>query len=161
MKAINEIPTADKKAIRKAVESALAKYRMYKHFAFEEREASITKNYDFIYHGKTNRTSDQTGATAVHNVDGQSARQAYCDLVEQAVNRLPNMEKSLIEKRYLGADYEYITDYSVYCHQFDPPISEGTYTKIRQRAMNKLFNMLGLYITNKPGERMIGNENVQ
>ncbi|HZG81770.1 MAG TPA: ArpU family phage packaging/lysis transcriptional regulator [Brevibacillus sp.] len=158
MQTVEKLSASDRKAIRKSVEAALERYRLFKHFAFEEKEASVVRSYEINYSGKTNRTSDQTGATAIHNVDAQAARQAYCDLVERAVNRLPNMEKLLIQERYLGADYEYITDYSVYCHKFDPPISEGTYTKIRQRAMQKLFSMLGLHITNKPSERMTGNE---
>jgi ArpU family phage transcriptional regulator len=144
MNTIDKISTADRKAIRKSVESALAKYRMYKYLTYDEREATITANYELRVGGSSNIPSDGTGTIAIHNVDGQAARRAYCEQVERAVDRLPRMEKFLITERYMGADSEYITDYSVYCHRFDPPISEGTYSKIRNRAMYKLADMLGI-----------------
>lgn len=144
MKGINSIPVPEIKRIRKSVEAALEKYRIYKYLIFAEREAAITSSYDLREGGASNKTSDQTGSIAVHNVDAQDARRAYCERIESAVGCLPIKEKILITERYMGRDSEYITDYSIYCHRFDPPISPVTYSRIRERAIYKLALMLGL-----------------
>jgi ArpU family phage transcriptional regulator len=144
VKIIDSLPTAEKKRIRKAVEAALSKYRLYKYLTFDEREATITASYEAREGGRTNKTSDQTAGIAVFNVDEKEKRKAYCERVERAVKRLPRMERFLIEERYMGADSEYIMDYTIYCHRFDPPICEYTYYKIKNRAMYKLAAMLGI-----------------
>jgi hypothetical protein len=54
------------------------------------------------------------------------------------VKRLPKMERFLIEERYMSEDAEYLTDFNVYYHKFQPPISEKTYSKIRWKAFYKL-----------------------
>lgn len=144
MNTAGSISATDRKIIRKSVESVLTRYRLYKYLTFEEREATVTASYEAREGSGSNKTSDQTATIAIHNVDGYAAWKAYCERVERAVKRLPRMERFLIEERYMGSDSEYITDYSVYCHKFDPPISEGTYSKIRQRAMQKLYLLLGL-----------------
>jgi ArpU family phage transcriptional regulator len=141
---IDSISAAEMKTIRTSVEGALRKYRLYKYLTFDEREATITANYEEREGRRTNQTSDQTAAIAIHNVDGHAARRAYCERIERAVKRLPRMERFLIEERYMGTDSEYITDYTVYCNRFDPPISEYTYYKIKNRAMYKLAAMLGI-----------------
>jgi ArpU family phage transcriptional regulator len=140
------LPELDRKKTQKAVEAALSKYRLYKYLTFDEREATITASYEAREGGRTNKTSDQTATVAVYNVDEYEKRKAYCDRVERAVRRLPRMERFLIEERYMGADSEYITDYHVYCQRFNPPISEGTYSKIRWRAFYKLALILKIEV---------------
>lgn len=44
----------------------------------------------------------------------------------------------------MSHDSEYITDYAIYNHHFNPPISEGTYYMIKRRALYNLALMLGL-----------------
>ncbi|MGF9821424.1 ArpU family phage packaging/lysis transcriptional regulator [Brevibacillus agri] len=144
MNTADSISVTDRKIIRKSVESVLARYRLYKYLTFEEREASVTASYEAREGGGSNKTIDQTGSIAAYNIDNKTERKAFCERVERAVERLPSMERLLIEERYMGQETEYITDYSVYCHRFDPPISEGTYSKIRNRAMYRLAIMLGL-----------------
>lgn len=144
MEIVDSMPTANKKAIKKAVEAALEKYRIYKYLTFEEREASITASYEERFHGPTNQTSDQTANIAIHNVDAQAARKAYCERIERVVKRLPEKEMFLIQKRYLTEDSQYITDYHVFCFEFDPPISAVTYAKIRDSAFMKLHMVLNL-----------------
>lgn len=133
-----ELPELDRKATQAEVEKALSKYRLFKYLTFEEREASITASSIPRYHGPTNQTSDQTAAIASYNVDEQEYRKRYCEYIERAVKRLPRMERFLIEERYMNDDSEYITDFAVYSHRFNPPISEGTYSKIRWKAFYKL-----------------------
>lgn len=139
-----ELPELDREKTKTAVESALEKYRLYKYLSFEEREASLTPGYVERFHGATNVTSDQTANIAMHNVDVPAARQAYCDRIERAVKRLHPKERLLIEERYMKDDY--VFDYVVYNQIFNPPISEGTYTKIRWKAFYKLALALDIAV---------------
>lgn len=141
-----ELPELDRKKTQAAVEGALEKYRIFKYMSFDEREASITQSYDPRYHGATNTTSDQTAAIAIHNVDSQAARRAYCERIERAVKRLPRMERFLIEERYMADDSEYITDLQVYNFRFQPPVSKDTYAKIRWKAFYKLALSLNVQV---------------
>ncbi|CAM3879201.1 ArpU family phage packaging/lysis transcriptional regulator [Cohnella lubricantis] len=140
------LPELDRKATQKAVEAALERYRLYKYLTFDEREASITASYELREGGRTNVTPDQTASIALHNVDEQERRRAYCERIERAVSRLPRMERFLITERYLASDAQYLTDYNVYTQQFQPPISEGYYSKIRWRAFYKLALSLNLAV---------------
>ncbi|MGF9821425.1 ArpU family phage packaging/lysis transcriptional regulator [Brevibacillus agri] len=142
MKIIDSISPSEMKKIRSAVEAAMEKYRMYKYLMFDERVTRVTASYEPFVHSKTNQKSDQTAAIATHNVDGHTEREAYCNLIERAVAQLPEKERFLITKRYLEDDY--VLDYQVHSFLFDPPISEFTYYKIKNRAMYKLALMLGL-----------------
>ncbi|TRY27447.1 transcriptional regulator [Brevibacillus sp. LEMMJ03] len=142
MKFIDSIPATEMKVIRTSVEAAMEKYRLYKYLMFDERVTRVTASYEPFFHSKTNQKSDQTASVAIQNVDTQAEREAYCKLIERAVDQLPEKEKFLITKRYLEDDY--ILDYQVYSFSFDPPISEFTYYKIKNRAMYKLALMLGL-----------------
>ena len=142
-----ELPELDRKATQQAVESALEKYRIFKYLTFDEREASITASSEARYHGPTNQTSDQTGDIAIHNADIQRQRKGYCDRMERAVSRLPKMERFLIEERYMCQDADYLTDFNVYCHKFQPPISHVTYGKIRWKAFYRLALNLNIAVT--------------
>jgi len=155
------LPELDRKATQKAVEAALERYRLYKYLTFDEREATITASYEAREGGRTNVTSDQTASIAIHNVDEQERRRQYCERIERAVNRLPRMERFLIQERYMSEDAQYITDLNVYSFKFQPPINKDTYAKIRWRAFYKLaFRMVesrlldlnNLVITDKRGE---------
>ncbi|MBY0088442.1 ArpU family phage packaging/lysis transcriptional regulator [Brevibacillus brevis] len=146
MQQLDFLPELDRKKTQKAVESALSRYRLYKYLTFEEREASTTASYDLREGGRTNQTSDQTASIAIHNIDSQAERRAFCERLERAINRLPRMERFLIMERYMSQDSEYLTDYGVYCHKFNPPISEGTYTKIRWKAFYKIALSLNIEV---------------
>lgn len=127
-----ELPELDRKKTQEAVESALEKYRIFKMVAFEEREGSLTAGYTERAHGPTNVTSDQTAQIAIHNVDVPAARRAFCIKLERVVAKLHPKERLLIEERYMKDDYVY--DWTVYQQIFNPPISGGTYQKIRWKA---------------------------
>jgi ArpU family phage transcriptional regulator len=133
-----ELPELDRKATQAKVEEHLDRYRIFKYLTLEEREASITASSTERFHGPTNQTSDQTASIAIYNVDEQLKRKHFCERVEWAVKRLPKMERFLIEERYMSEDAEYLTDYNVYYHKFQPTISEKTYSKIRWKAFYKL-----------------------
>lgn len=142
-----ELPELDRKETQKAVEAALEKYRIFKYITFDEKEASVTSHIDEIGGGKSNLTSDQTGSIAISNVDQQEYRKRYCFRMERAVQRLPRMERFLVEERYMGEESEYITDYNVYCFKFKPPISPMTYSSIRWKAFYKLALNLNIAVT--------------
>lgn len=144
-----ELPELDRKETQKAVEDALSKYRLYKYLSFEEREASITANYDITGGGRGNKISDQTSSIAIYNIDQQEYRKKFCERMERAVNRLPRMERFLIEERYMTNESEYITDYNVYSFKFNPPITAKTYSKIRWRAFYRLALNLNIAVIKK------------
>ncbi|GED35060.1 ArpU family phage packaging/lysis transcriptional regulator [Brevibacillus centrosporus] len=152
---ISFLPELDRKRTQKAVEEAFRQYRLFKYLSFDEREPTITASYELREGGRTNLTSDQTASIATHNIDGQAGRRAYLERVERAVNRLPRMEKFLIQERYMSEDSEYITDYAIYCHSFNPPISEGTYTKIRWKAFYKIALSLNIEVIK---DKVVNNE---
>ncbi|THF83720.1 ArpU family phage packaging/lysis transcriptional regulator [Cohnella fermenti] len=141
---IDTLPRAKNKAIRREVEARLEQYRIYKYLGFQAREASITASYEPHEGGRTNKVSDQTGNIATHNVDEPERRRAFCEAIDRVVERLPKQEQFLIQERYLARESQYITDYSIYQMVFDPPISEGKYARIRDRAMQKIAYQLGL-----------------
>ncbi|RSL32655.1 transcriptional regulator [Salibacterium salarium] len=149
-----ELPQLDRTETKRAVEETLERYRIFKYLSFEEKEVSITSSYEERLHGPTNETSDQVAKAATYNVDEPRKRQKYCERIERAVRRLPKMERKLIEERYMTEESEYITDYAVYCHRFDPPISERTYRKIRWKAFYKLALNLNLPIIQNSYEKM-------
>lgn len=142
-----ELPELDRKLTKQKVEAHLEKYRLFKYLTFEERETSLTASPEPRYHGPTNLTSDQTGSIAMYNVDEQERRKHFCERTERAVKHLPPMERFLIEKRYMVEDSEYITDYNVYCHEFQPQISAPTYDKIRWKAFYRLALNLNIAVT--------------
>lgn len=146
MSQMSFLPELDRHLTQKAVEEAFRKYRLFKYLSFDEREAGITAGYELREGGRTNQTSDQTASIAIHNVDSTVAQRAYCERVERIVNRLPSKEKFLINERYMGPDSEYITDYNIYCHKMQPPVSEYTYYKIRWKAFYKLALALDIQV---------------
>ncbi|WP_249937863.1 transcriptional regulator [Niallia circulans] len=98
------LPEIDRKATQSKVEQHLEQYRLFKYLAFEEREASITASSEIRYHGPTNTTSDQTSNIAIYNADQQKYREQFIFRTEKAVDRLPKMEKFLIQERYMSSE---------------------------------------------------------
>ena len=142
-----ELPELDKRLTKQRVEAHLEKYRLCKYLTIEEREASITASTEERFHGPTNVTSDQTGNIAIYNVDQQAYRKNFCERTERAVKFLPPMERFLIQERYMSDEADYITDFNVYCHKFQPPISANTYDKIRWKAFYRLALNLNIAVT--------------
>lgn len=139
-----ELPELDRSATKEKVEEAFRKYRTAKYLTFDDHEASITAGYEERFHGPTNETSDQTAQVAVANVDEQDRRKRYCERIERAVCRLPNLERQLIEKRYMVEDADYKTDMKVYT--FELQVSQVKYGDIRWRAFYKLALNLNIAV---------------
>lgn len=68
-------------------------------------------------------------------------RKQFVDRIEKAVALLAPKEFRLITERYLSQDGNYVKDYEVY---EDMQISEFTYYKFKNRAMQKLVDILGI-----------------
>lgn len=71
------------------------------------------------------------------SIDPQAVN--WTKTVEDCVGKLVGKEKEVIEKRYMQDLYR--TDYKVYFHLLDEPVSKDTYTKIRSSAIAKLIVM--------------------
>lgn len=140
---MNNLPNLDKRTTQQKVEAMFEDYRLYKYLDYEEREAAITTNLEPRYHGPTNVNSDSTADIAIYNVDQKNIRKKFCEKIEEAVGRLPEKERFLIQVRYMSVDSEYLRDYEVY-ERFDPPISDKTYTRIRWGAIKKLALKLNI-----------------
>ncbi|GIP25044.1 ArpU family transcriptional regulator [Paenibacillus sp. J23TS9] len=146
------LPEIDRKRTQEAVEAILERYRMYKFLSFEDREANTTSSISDIPRSFTGTTSDQTASIAIYNVDTQAKQKAFCERVERVVKRMPRMEGFLIHERYMTNEHDYITDQHVYNHVFQPPVSEGKYSKIRWKAFYKLASNFDVLVekTNLP-----------
>ncbi|SDC07545.1 ArpU family phage packaging/lysis transcriptional regulator [Shouchella lonarensis] len=145
-----DLPDLDKQATRKEIEDVFEQYRLYKHFDYEERQVGTTSFLKDIVVSQSG-TSDQTASIAIHNVDTSVDRERFCEKVERAVQRLPEMERFLIEKRYMSSDAEYLTDTKVYNYVFDPPIGVKFYYKLRWKAFYKLALALDLDVVSESG----------
>ncbi|MEK3736013.1 MULTISPECIES: ArpU family phage packaging/lysis transcriptional regulator [Paenibacillus] len=144
MKFIDKLPLSVKQEIKSVVETELEKYRLWKYVMFQEREASVTGSWSETPKGFTGSVSDQTGNIAAYNVDTIVERKAYCGRIEQAVSRLPDIERKIITERYMQR--ETVFNFVIFNQLLDPPISNGTYDKRRIHAMTKLSLMLNLKI---------------
>jgi DNA-directed RNA polymerase sigma subunit (sigma70/sigma32) len=79
---------------------------------------------------------------------GNLDREEYVRVISEAVNLLADKEKEVIIQRYM-IDY-YRNDYEVYNLHLNRPVSKDTYTKIRNRALSKLyisFSEMGILLT--------------
>ncbi|WP_422657369.1 ArpU family phage packaging/lysis transcriptional regulator [Paenibacillus sp. EC2-1] len=144
MKCIDRLPPDVKKEIRIAVENELERYHIYKYTLFHDREVNITTVISDTPKSFTGTTSDQTSNVAVYNVDEPARRRAFCDRLEKAVEQLPHRERFLITERYMKRDMPF--DYAVYSLLMDPPVTEATYAKLKNKAMALLALMLNLQI---------------
>lgn len=68
----------------------------------------------------------------------------FVQLIEGVVMNLPDIERELIEKRYMDRNTDYIIDRNVYEFKMDTPIVAATYIKIRTRAFNNIIMMLNI-----------------
>src|SRR5690625_981354 len=131
---------SDKK--KKQIEFLFSIYRKHKYYTLfmSDVNVSITSYIDEIGGGKSNQTSDQTANAAVKLADKKQEAKEYIDKVEQAVEQLPDIEKRIIQLRYMCKDYDYISDYTIY--EVKIPMSDKTYRKLRDEAFKKLYLML-------------------
>ncbi len=68
----------------------------------------------------------------------------FIEVIERAVNNLPDVEQELIEKRYMVKNAAYVTDRNIYQFKMTVPIAVPRYMKIRTRAFESIAIMLQL-----------------
>lgn len=62
-------------------------------------------------------------------------------LIISVIDRLPEIEKKVVIRKYIHLEAEYTTHFKIYS---DMGIVEGTYKKIRLRALYKIGAVLGI-----------------
>lgn len=126
------IPEIDKKMTKQKVEEALDKYRMYSLQVTLDRLPSITASYS-LTPASSNLPSSSTENAAIANVDYEIKREKYINWIVFAVNRLPEIERSIIFMRYLQGNEMF--DYQIYA---ELNMSERSYYRIKSNMFEKL-----------------------
>lgn len=139
------LPEIDREKTRKAVESALEKYRFYLLTIPEEKLPRITASYSIIPPSHTNEFHSSTEDAVIVLVDGERERIEYIERIRKAVNRLSIRERELIIKRYLEEDEVY--DYEIYNEK---GMSERQFYRFKGRIFYKLAFILKIEKYKKP-----------
>lgn len=136
-----KLPEIDRELTKKAVESALEKYRFYLLTIPEEKVPRITASYSLIPPSNTNEFYSSTEEVVIDRIDGERERIEYIERIRRAVNRLGIRERELIIKRYLEEDEVY--DYEIYN---DKGMSERQYYRFKGRVFYKLAFILKMEV---------------
>ncbi len=131
----------DEEATKAAVEKYLLQAREYKVIAYIPQEAVITASYSAVPRGYTGTTTDQTARIAGRNVDEQERRRRHVERAEQAIGRLGERQRKLIQIRYMDEDH--VLDYDA---AMDLGFSDRHYRRIKSAAIFRLAGMLGLLV---------------
>ncbi|WLR54300.1 ArpU family phage packaging/lysis transcriptional regulator [Mesobacillus subterraneus] len=126
------LPSIDRNATRKAVESALEKYRILLLRQFDN-QPKITQSYSIIPPSNTNQFYSTTEDVAIKNAELEREMQLYLTRMIKAVNGLTQWERAIIIKRYM--DQEDVFDYEIYN---EIGMSERKYYRVKGRAFYKL-----------------------
>lgn len=129
----------DEKATRRAVEEFLEEVRQYRQIGVVRREAAMTPGYTPRYHGATNMISKPTENIAIWNVDREAELQAKDKLLEQAMSRLSNVQREVIQRSYLDDEGEF--DY-ISCGEMG--ISDSKFRRLKTEAIAILAAALRL-----------------
>jgi len=132
--------------IRSEIELIFEEYRKHKYYTLFMRDysTSVTSQIDDIGGGRSNETSDKVGNHVIQELDQKQRAREHVEMIEQAVEQLPDVEKEIIIKRYMTKNHDYISDYTVYEADMNPPISRPTYIKFRNKAMITLHKVVAL-----------------
>lgn len=133
--------TIDRVATRKAVEAALEEARIYKQIGMKSRETRSTPSYEPRFHGLTNMIAKPVEDCALRNVDAEERMNQHLASVEEAIARLDQRQKEIIERRYLEREKQY--DYLI-C--YDLGMSDRTYRREKADAIYLLALMLKLSV---------------
>jgi ArpU family phage transcriptional regulator len=124
---------------RKQVEEAFEKYRIYLFTLPEEHLPKITPSYSIIPPTKNNQFHSTTEDIAIKHVDFERERDEYLSIIQKAVNKCTEEERSILIKRYL--EDEEIFDYQVFN---ELGLSESVYYKKKKKVLEKLAIILGI-----------------
>jgi ArpU family phage transcriptional regulator len=124
---------------RKQVEAAFEKYRIYLFALPEENLPKITPSYSIIPPTKNNQFHSTTEDIAIKRVDFEREQHEYLSIIQKAVNKCTEEERTILIKRYL--EEEDIFDYQVYN---EIGLSESVFYKKKKKALEKLAIILGI-----------------
>ncbi|PFA66852.1 ArpU family transcriptional regulator [Bacillus sp. AFS015802] len=128
------------KELRRQVEEALEKYRLYVLTFPIEQTPKITASYSLVPPTNTNQFHSSTEDAAINKVDRDRERYAYIEMIQKAVNRLDPLEREMIIRKYFGD--EELFDYEVYN---ELGMGETFYNqKFKPRVFYKLAVILGI-----------------
>ncbi len=136
-----KLPEIDRELTKKAVESALEKYRFYLLTIPEEKLPRITPSYSLVPPSNTNEFHSSTEDAVINRVDGEKVRLEFIERIRKAVNRLGTRERELIIKRFLEEDDVY--DYEVYNKL---GMSERRFYRYKGRIFYKLAFILKIEV---------------
>lgn len=139
---IFKLPEIDREKTKRAVLSALEKYRICLLTLDERQLPRVTQTFTLTLPAKTNEFNSSTEDVAIANVDGMNMKIKYIEKIRRAVNRLSVQERQIIIKRYLVEDE--VFDYEVYNEM---GLSERQYYRIKSRAFYKLAFILRIEVT--------------
>jgi ArpU family phage transcriptional regulator len=134
------LPSIDRNATRKAVESSLEKYRILL-LRQLDNQPKITQTYSIVPPTNTNKFHSSTEDAAIKNADLEREMQEYLKRMIGAVNRLTHWERAVIVKRYMSD--EDVFDYEIYN---EVGMSERKYYRVKARAFYKLAFMLKIEV---------------
>jgi len=149
VQSIYQIPTINKKATKKEVESLLDKYRMYLVSLPSDKLPSITPSYSIIPPSFTNEFRSSTESTALDRVAYETERNQFLKRIHDAVAGLKPDERFIIYKKYMEQDIGY--DVAIWT---DLGIGKTKYYEVKGAAILRLaFNLkVEVYKTRK-GEK--------
>src|SRR5690625_4423799 len=128
--------------MKETIERIFKQYRKHKYYTLfmSDYNINITSKIDDVGGGRSNQTANPTADTAIKLADKKQEALDFVERVEKAVEQLPDLERRVIELRYMCKDHQYINDYTIYDHKL--PMSPNTYRKIRNEEFEKLYIML-------------------
>ncbi|WP_153731561.1 ArpU family phage packaging/lysis transcriptional regulator [Sporosarcina obsidiansis] len=122
----------DKRKTKAAVEKALERYRMFTLQVSLDKQPSITANYS-LTSTSNHLPSSSTERAAIKNVQYERDRIEYLEWISSAVNRLSEIERTIIYRRYLRK-YEQF-DYEIYN---ELNMSERSYYRLKAKLFINL-----------------------
>lgn len=142
LKHINfKLPEINRKLTKEAVEERLSKLSLYWLTEPPERIPKITSSYSLIPPSQTNQPNSSTEDAAIKNVDIAMERSKYIKQMMTVINRLAEVERTIIIKEYLDNNYRY--NYEIFN---ELGISESQYYKLKGRAFYKIALMLRIEV---------------
>ncbi|MBG9785257.1 ArpU family transcriptional regulator [Bacillus sp. C1-1] len=120
---------------KQKVEQVLAQYNLDKLTLAYDEMPKVTAQYTLLSTGSSKPFFTQQEDEMKQE---QTERHAFLDVIQQCINRLSEVERELIVRRYLEEDR---FDYQVYMEMM---ISERQYYRLKTKALAKLHYLMGV-----------------
>ncbi|WP_088033500.1 ArpU family phage packaging/lysis transcriptional regulator [Evansella clarkii] len=131
------LPRINRKATRQAVEEELQQLQYALLTLPITHQPKVTATLQLVPVKPSNQFHSSTEDAAIKNADAEIEKMSFIEQMVEAINRLPEEERSVIVKEYMDNSYTY--NYEIYN---DLGISETKYYKLKGRAFLRLAIML-------------------